>query len=266
MGAALELLAGFVTAPSTTFTALTMGSGNSATIRNSPDGKKIALLQAWADNQGAGNFRIRSPKLHDNVQGIRLGVVLSEVLPLIPGGIMQKLYSQDVLTLELTGSATAADIESAALLVYYEDLPGIAARLITVDDLMKRMVHIFTVENSLALGTAGGYSGEEALNAEFDQFKANTDYALIGYLCSAECAAVRWRGSDTGNLGVGGPGTETMRHLTARWFVHLSEKHNLPLIPVFNSANKAGVLIDGVQDENGTDVIVTTIMAELAAK
>lgn len=263
MGAALELLAGFVTAPSTTFTALTMGSGNSATIRNTREGKKISLLQAWADNQAAGNFRIRSPKLHDNVQGIRLGVVASEVCPLLPIGASQRLYAQDVLTLELTGSAVGGDIESAAVLVYYEDLEGIAARLITADDLAKRMIHIFTVENTLALGTAGGYSGEEALNVEFDQFKANTDYALLGYLVSVECAAVRWRGSDTGNLGVGGPGTEVLRHLTSRWFVMLSTELNMPLIPVFNSANKAGILIDGVQDENGADTTVTSILAEL---
>jgi hypothetical protein len=33
---------------------------------------------------------------------------------------------------------------------------------------------------------------------------------------------------------------------------------------VFNSANRAGVLIDGAQDENGTDVTVTTLLALLS--
>jgi len=36
------------------------------------------------------------------------------------------------------------------------------------------------------------------------------------------------------------------------------------MIPVFNSANKAGILIDGAQDENGADVTVQSIFAELA--
>jgi hypothetical protein len=38
----------------------------------------------------------------------------------------------------------------------------------------------------------------------------------------------------------------------------------MPLIPVFNSANKGGILIDAAQDENGTDVTVNSIFAELS--
>jgi hypothetical protein len=120
-------------------------------------------------------------------------------------------------------------------------------------------------ENSISTGTAGGWSGEEAINVEFDNFKANTDYALMGYLVSAECLAVRWRGSDTGNLGVGGPGTIDQRDLTARWFCTLSDEFGLPLIPVFNSANKSSILVDCAQDENGADVVVTSLFAELAS-
>ena len=82
MGKAFELIAGFVTAPSTTFTALTMATGSSLTVRNAPLGSEVRLLQCWSDQQTAGNIRIRSPKLHDNVQGIRLFSVASEVEPL----------------------------------------------------------------------------------------------------------------------------------------------------------------------------------------
>jgi len=261
---ALELLTGYVTAPSTTITSLTMATGNTLTVRNAIENSGIILLTAWADNQSAGVLRITSPKMHDNVQNIRLGVVASEVYPLINYGGGQKLYSQDTLTVGLSGSATAGDIETASLLIYYEDLPGINARLITPDDLYSRGVNIMTVENTLSLGTSGGYSGQEAINAEYDLMKANTDYALIGYLCSAECACVRWQGADIGNLGLGGPGNDTNKEVTRSWFISLSETFDLPLIPVFNSANKAGLLIDGAQDENGTDVTVQSIFVELA--
>jgi len=263
MARALEIIGGYATAPSTTVTALTMFAGNSLTIRNAPLESDVKLLQVWADVQGAGYLRIRSPRLHDNVQGIRLYTVVSEVQPLLPMGAAQKLIPQDTLIAEITGSATTGDIESALMLLFYSNLPGVDARLASWEDVLRRMVNIVTVENTLSLGTGGGWSGEEALNAEFDLLKANTDYALLGYQVSAECAAVRWRGVDTGNLGVGGPGCETLKELTADWFVRLSKAFGLPLIPVFNSANKAGILVDGAQDENGTDTTLTSILAEI---
>jgi len=269
-GVALQLLTGFVTAPDTTQTALTMAAGDSLTIRNAAIDSPVRLLTAWVDCQIRGILRIRSPKLHDNVQGIRMDTIASEVQPLLPAGHTQRLYPQDTLTVDLSGSATAADIETACLLLYYPDLPGQAGRFITPEDAKSRMVNLIGVENSLATGTAGGYSGEEAINADFDLMKANTDYALLGYTVSpvagqtvGECLAVRYRGVDTGNLGVGGPGTDSDRWLTNRWFVWLSRQCGLPLIPVFNSANKAGILVDAAQDENGVDVLVTSIFAEL---
>lgn len=262
--AALEIIGGFATAPSTTPTAVTNFVGNSNTIRNCKEESPIRLLQAWVDVQGAGFLRIRSPRLHDNVQGIRLTNVVANPTPALPANPPQFLIPQDTLTIELTGSATAGDIESEALLIYYDDLPGIEARFITPEELRTRTVAIMGQENTLALGTAGGWSGEEAINAEFDNFKANTDYALMGYLVSAQCLAVRWRGSDSGNLGVGGPGSIIEKPTTANWFVNLSDTHGIPLIPVFNSANKSAILIDGAQDENGLDVTVTSIFAQLA--
>jgi len=74
------------------------------------------------------------------------------------------------------------------------------------------------------------------------------------------------RGADVGNLGLGGPGNEVIRELTRKWFLWLSEETGLPLIPVFNSANKGAILIDGAQDENGADTTVTSIFAELAPR
>lgn len=260
----LELLTGFVTAPSTTFTALTMATGNSLTLRNTAIDSEILLAQAWAANQTAGNLRIRSPQLHDNVQGIRLFVVASEVDPLLPKSHLQRLQTQDTLVVELTGSATAGDIEQACLLIYYEEIPGINARLLTSDEVNARIKNILTIENTLSLGTAGGYSGEEAINAEFDLLRANTDYAILGYLVSAQCACVRWRGVDFGNLGIGGPGNELDKEITRNFFVDLSNALDRACIPVFNSANVAGILVDGAQDEDGVDTVLTTILAELS--
>jgi hypothetical protein len=241
-----------------------MAAGNSLTIRNAPLDSEVRLLQAWADNQAAGTLRIRSPKLHDNVQGIRFRVTASDTVPLMPVSANQKLIPQDTLVVEMTGSATAGDIEQFGALIYYANLPGAEARLFAYEQISPRFVNVLTVENTITAGAGGGYTGEEALNAETDLLKANTDYALLGYLVDTECAVVRWRGADTANLGVGGPGHETLRHVTKDWFVRLARETAMPLIPVFNSANKAGVLVDVAQDENAAAVLVSSILAELA--
>jgi len=262
MGSAMEILSGYVTAPSTTETAVTMASGNSLTLRNAIG--RVFLLNAWAKSQTAGILKITSPRMHDAVQGLRLETVVSEVDPLLPMEMPQVLFPQDTLTVVMTGSATSGDIESMALLLYYENLPGAQARFISPDEVKRRMVHLFTVEKSISLGTSGGWSGSAAINTTYDQFKADTDYALLGYLVSAECVAVRWIGADVANLGIGGPGNDTDKDCTRDWFVKLSRMTGLPLVPVFNAANKTGILVDGAQDENGTDSILTSIFAELA--
>jgi hypothetical protein len=263
-GPGVELIAGFATAPAAVFTPLTMSGGTNRVVRNTDLTKQIRLLNTWTDVQGVGSWRIKSPKLHDNVQGIRLDTTVSDVVPMLPFNAWQRLYPQDELTLEITGSAVAGDIESAALLIWYEDLPGANARLIGLDELARRSVNIFTTENTIATGTAGGFSGQEPITAEFDLWKANTDYALLGYLVDVECAAVRWIGADIANLGIGGPGNEILRQVTSEWFLRLTRQYGLPFIPVFNSANKDGILVDAMQDENGADVTLTSIFAELA--
>lgn len=262
----LELVTFFVTAPGADFDdAMTLGAGNSATVRSLPGASDIRLVQAWADVQGAGTLRITSPNLHDAVQGIRLDTVVGDVVPLLPWGSSQPLLEQDTLTVRLAGSAVGGDIETACLLVYYGGAVQTGTRYVSWPDISGRVENLVTVENTLALGTAGGYSGEEALDVEFDLLRANTDYALLGYYVDAECAAVRWRGADVGNYGVGGPGEPGIRHLTKDWFISLSDGLGVPLIPVFNAANKSGILVDGAQDENGTDVTVTSIFAQLAS-
>lgn len=265
MGEALEIIAGDITGvvAAGTYTGITPHSGNSLTVRNAADDADIRLLTVWADVQVGNSLRIRSPRLHDNVQGMRFETIASDLKPLLDPMFSQKLIPQDVLVVEMDESTAAADVQTACALIYYKDLPGIAGRFIGPEELKNRMVNILTVENTIDSGAGGDWLGSEAINAEFDLLKANTDYAILGYLVSVECAAVRYRGSDIGNLGVGGPGTETERDLTENWFIYLSERSGLNLIPVFNSANKSAMLIDVAQDENGGDPVVTTILAQL---
>ena len=263
---ALELIGGQVTAPGGATVNLTMNAGNSATVRNADLNSKVALLQTWASAQNPAIWRIRSPKLHDNVQGMRFRSPANDNLPLLTPGTWQRLVPQDTLTLDLNTSSGAGLIDQACLLIYYSDLPGNAARLITPQELDQRTQNTWTTEIDITPGIAGGWSGQVAINSNFDNFKANTDYALVGYSVDAACAAVRFTSPDFSNLGVGGPGCATSRHLTQRWFYHLSEELGIALIPVFNSANKFGTLVDVMANQAGAAVRVVANVYELAAQ
>jgi hypothetical protein len=261
---ALEVINAQGTAIGATIAALAASSGDSLAVRNTGNANPARILQAWTDVQAAGTARLRGSKFHDNVQGVRLDTIIGDIRPLFPWGASQPVFPNDVIVAELGGSATAGDIESIGLLLYYPELPGSSATLMDADAVMGRAGNIFTVENTLATTTAGGWSGAEAINVEFDQFHAGSRYALIGYLVDTECTSVAWRGADTANLRVGGPGEETERELTADWFLRLSRAFKLPLVPVFSAENKGGITVEAVQDENGADVTVTSIFVELS--
>ncbi len=261
--AALEIIGANGTAISATISALTALTGDSLAVRNTGSANPARLIQMWTDVQVAGTARLRSPKFHDNVQGMRFDTLVGDVRPILPMGFSQPVYPNDVLVAELAGSAVAGDIEALMMLLYYPELPGAAARLMAPDEITRRGTNIFTVENTIATPTTGAWGGAEAINVEFDQFHAGALYALVGYLVDTECSAVSWRGADTANLRVGGPGEETERELTSDWFVRLSRAYNLPLIPVFSAENKGGITVEAVQDENGADVTLTSIFVEL---
>lgn len=264
MPLALDTITGFVTAPGATLTAWTMASGDSLTVRNCDFTKKVRLLDSWFWNQAAGVARIRSPKLHDNVQGLRWRVPGNSLaFPLQPPYAPQVLYPQDTLIVEQSGSAVGGQIETGSLLVWYEDLPGAQANLIGLDDLSKRAIELFTVESNITAGTAGGYSGGQAINANFDQFKANEWYALIGYETDAQASTITWKGIDTANLRVSGPANQTQRQLTREWFYTLTQRTGLPCIPVFNAANKFGITIEVVNNQAALSPNVNSIFVHL---
>lgn len=264
MGKALNLINGYVTAPSTTFTAWTMASGDSLTVRNAREGSMVRLLNAWAVNQTAGALRIHSPLMHDDTIGIEKVIPVDNAQLMLPVMGSQRLFPQDLLTVQQTGSGTAGDIEMGSLLLYYDDYPGADAQLFSWSAIKSRIEQYYGPNNTLATGTSGGYSGEEAINAEDDQFKANRDYAILGYTVSAQVGCIGYRGNFSSNIRVGGPANVNLNWLTSMWFVYLSEMTGLPLIPVFNASDRAAVLVDTTQDEDGADVTVSHNLALLS--
>lgn len=267
MGVALELVSGRVTGPGAVLTAWTPNTGNSLAVRAADVNSKVYLCGKWAFNDtAAGVLRVRSPRLHDNVQGIRSRITVTNTEPLWPGaspmGFKQRLIPQDVLVVEQSGSA--ANIDTGHLLLYYENLPGINARFIDYPLLKSAGVNILGQEVTVTTTAASGdYTGQVAINSTFDNFKANTDYALLGAMVDTRCGALRVVGADVGNLGVGIPGEPTQRHVMSNWFERLAIMFEAPLIPVFNSANKAAILIDATGHTAAVTTVATLYMVEL---
>ena len=260
---ALQLITGTTTAPGATLTALTPASGDSFQIRNFDAPARAMLLAAWANNNVAGVFRFRSPLLHDSTNNVRLPVTVLNPVSLIGLTEAQPLISGDTLTLELSGSAVAGNIESAFLEVYYENLGNVRQKLITEDQLNQYGINKHTVEVDLTTGVAGGYSVGNPINTTFDTFHGRSYYAVLGGNTNVNTGAVGIRGIDTANLRVAFPGSVTQNFMTSEFFVWLSRGMKMPAIPVFNAFNKGGVIVDTVQTQAGTAVNAHINLIEL---
>lgn len=262
MGTALELVAGRAVNPGATPTALTADTGNTFAVRAFSPATPAFLEDVWAHEATPGIIRVRSPRMHDNVQGLRLRVPLVTAVALMPDEAKQVLYPQDQLVVEITGGGAETDV--AVLQVYYSDLPGTSARLALWEQVAPRILSILTNEVAVAgAATVGDWSGGTPLNTTFDLLKANVDYAVLGYEVSASVAAVALSGPDTGNLRVGGPGTTDPLE-TRDYFVRQSRAMGTPHIPIINAANKGATLAFQVSASASATTNVAFVLAELS--
>jgi hypothetical protein len=259
---ALEVIAGRVVNPGAAFTALTPNSSNTFNVRDFPKESMASLEGIWTQQASAGQVRVRSPRFHDDVQGIREIAAAGSVRNLFGDEYEQRLYPNDPLRFDMTGGA--AETDSAAMLVYYRDLGGINARLELWETIKPRIVDLMgQVIDVAGPATAGDWSGGTAINATNDNLKADTDYAILGYVVQAECLAIGIAGTDTGNIRVGGPGpVEAIE--TRDWFIGLSKAHGTPHIPVINSNNRGNTLVFVARNTAAGTVSVSLMLARLS--
>lgn len=272
---ALEIIAGQTTDPGAVFTALVPLEGNSFTLRSSAEATAVSLLQIFNSGGDVLNpqvvlTRVRSPFLHDNVNGITVSSGLAvdaasdRHIGLLNPLAKQRLTPQDTLIVEASWGAAGSGIVHSGLLIYYEDLPGVEGTFITPEEVLARAINAVTVENTITALATGEWGTAEAINAETDLLRANTPYAILGYSTAVRASMVRYRASAWGNLGIGGPLDSIHPFHNIRWFSDLSEQTGLPLIPVFNSADRANVLIDVCTHAAGLDVKLHTHLVQLS--
>jgi len=258
MGAALEVVTGYATTAALaagTYEALTANSGQSYSIRATPNSLAGSLLAPFGQSNLAGYFQIKSPRMHDTTVGTTF--YSQPATSAFSGGAFAGLdyeepaWSTDVLTVQYTPLVTiaAAETEVLAQPVYYPNLGGIAANFATwaqvqsyVNAGTKVGDHYVSWVRPSSAATAGQIGVGVAINSTNDQFKANHSYALIGFLCGVKVAAILIQGVDTGNLYVGGPGSIDPAQ-TRDYFVKLGLAQGFATIPVIQANNKGATFV-----------------------
>jgi len=260
MGNAYETIAGYASSPGATYTAVTMASGDSLTIRNFPAVNPAYLLNLLRSDATKGVTRVRSPLLHDNVRGFHMA--LSEnPSPWgmgIPG--VQSLKPQDTLIIEVTGAAAAYDV--AALSTFYTNLPGSAARLHHWGDFAGMIKSIVTVEVATTSSATPTAWTDTAITTTDNLLHANTDYAVIGMYADTAISVMALKGIDTGNLRMGLSGS-VLTVNTSQYFRALSVISGLPTIPIINAANAPSTFVSTIDIGASTASNITLVLAEL---
>lgn len=261
MGVLFELTAYTYNEPSTTYEPFAPYTGDSLSVRNfaPPD---TAYLQSFdREDATAGVYRVRSPRLHDNVKGVHIATSENPTLFGIPAYNNQQLFAQDTLIIEGIGSASTYSL--ATMGIFYTNLPGSGARQHMWGDFSNQIAYLETIEVACSSAATAGNWQDTVITTTEDLTKANTDYALLGYTVDTFVGAVAIKGADTSNFRIGGPG-RVATEWTADYFVKQSNMSGRPCIPVFNSANKNNTYVSIADIATSKTTNVTLYLACLS--
>lgn len=258
---ALQMNCGFFTAAAAGTGVVTPNGGDTFNVANFSLSSSAYLDQVWANGASTDFLRIRSTRMHDANQGIRLAVSGITNVPMLPWELDQPLYPSDTPTVELDETAIATG--AIAAIYRYNDLPGVNPRYATWEEISGRILAVSGVSVAIgAIGAIGSYSAGAAINSAFDNFEAGADYALLGYETLASRLAIAISGQDTGNMKIGGPGINDAGR-TRDWFIRASKEGGSPYIPIIAANNKGSTFVFQADNAASAATTVTLIMAEL---
>lgn len=257
----LQLISGTVNAGAAGENTAVAAPGDSFTVAAGVQEGNIYLAQLWAAGTLTDYIKVYSPRMHDNTQGIRVQAGTTKGRELLQWGQDQPLYPADSPTFVTHSTGIA---ETGLLAMYeYLDLPGGAQRLAMWEEVRPRIDQISGTEVDVtSSATIGTWGTGVAINADFDNFKANREYALLGYTVNAACQGVSIVGPDTSNYRIGGPG-EAGNIYTHNQFVRMSMATGRPCIPIIQANNRGATLVQAVDTAASTAVHVSLYFALL---
>lgn len=254
------------------FEALAPGTGDSATFQDFTQGAPAYLADVrGVDDASPCEISLTASRFHDQIEGIAGWIPDGSTLAppnratsISPPGFDQPIYPSDVLTVQVKG--TAGDNVNVTLMLYYSDLPGIAAKLRTWEAVKAATVNLVGVDVALDASSGasqGDWSQSVALSAAGRRLDAGRYYAVLGFTADVPCAAVGLSSFETGNIKIGGPVIGDGEK-DANLLAEVARIYNAALIPVINGSNQDSVLLQAA-DPAATNVAVTVMLAELSS-
>lgn len=241
-------------------TATLTNSGDPAQIRSFPDSAFARLVAVDLHGSGTRQCRVTSPRMHDNVTGLTFQSGEAPTQFLLPAEIGEPMYSVD--TLAVSADAAASSDSLVALEVFYSNLPGIDAQLKTWHEIKSRFIRTKVMEVSVTTSATPGTWVDTVITTTENQLKADYEYALLGFEASAAISVMGLKGPATGNLRICCPGSSETLDITS-YFIWMSERHGLPMIPVFKANDRGATNISTAAFGASTASNVYAILAQL---
>lgn len=245
----------------TALTAVTVANGDSLTVRSFAPPAQAFLDDVIIKGGQVTEARLTSPYLHDTTRGITFQTAQAPAVGLIPRQAQQPLASQD--TMSLTANSGSANSSAVALVNYYSDLGASNARLYSPGDVLGLITEVKPLEVDCTASATIGQWADTLITTTENLLKANTDYAVLGYVLDVACAVIALRGQDTGSLRIGAPGS-VLTYDTSEYFVQRSQDTGRPYIPVINAANANNTAVSVGDNAASTAVKVQLILGELS--
>lgn len=261
MSRVLRSFAAFFTAAGAGTNVATLVSGGTGTVSvDAFTAGNAYIEQAWAAGATTDFVRIRSPRMHDANQGLRLFVGGTQRTNLLPWGVDAQVYSSDTPVVEI--DATGAGTGLVSVTYGYDDLNAGVPKLARWAEVQPRILDVAANSFTVTAGAIGAWGAGVALNNATDNLKADFTYAILGYVCSAGVGAFAINGADTGNFDIAFPGDPDSRE-TREYFILLDQRSGRPSIPLIQANNRGGTIVKSTDVAAATVSTVSLILARL---
>lgn len=255
---------------------LAVANFGTATLQN---GMGARIVDAFAiDSAHTGELEVyytRPLSTHDQQHGWRSQIMAAafntvghvKAVRILQGPDQVELFRSDTPTVSVT--STASDVVVYGYTTEYADLPGAQAAFVTPSfvyaNWKSRLGIYVNAESSTA--TAGAYGATRAINADDDRLHANTWYAILGLTAGAPFFAVTMTGPDWGGQRIGIP-AGSIEIISEQYFVDAALAWNVggqqtPTVPIFNSNNKANILLQVVDASTSLSPGIDLTLVEL---